>query len=163
MARADRKEGAEWSAWSRARPDYRKLSWETAVGIDVFPLPSRTRQPKLYRAVRLLYHFGWDSTPWAWTLTPGRPEGWSWWATYLVEVAAHRGISKRTLHAAKDLCLVDDRRHGFGPGSRVAWMPPRREFVAWVPWAQVKKYLDEEKRAGRPAIFPPLRLQTNAW
>ena len=142
----------------------------------MFALPSRTRQPKLYRAVQLLYHVGWASTPSTWQLTRdgliiGRlnvrrgglayvlrervpRDGYNWPAKDVIERARREGISERTLQEARKMCLAPDRRVGFGPGSRVMWCPPQREFVRWVPWKPIAKYLREERRAGRPSVPP---------
>jgi hypothetical protein len=102
------------------------------VGITdgLAPIPSRTASPKLYRAVLFLYGALADSTPCLWPPF-GHPRAVA--SAPLIEEAARRGISERTLREAKRLCLIDDGRAGFGPGSVPFWLPPRREFVRWVP------------------------------
>jgi hypothetical protein len=107
------------------------------VGVEVFPLPSKTAQPKLYRAVFLLYRLGWASTPAIWKDDEMRGEAMML-AAAVIAHARQLGISRRTMATAKALCQVEDRRVGFGPGSRIWWLAPRREFVRWVPG---KRYL----------------------
>lgn len=124
----DRELPSAWK-WTHRTP-WNQVRWDTLIGIPIHDLPSRTRQPKRYAAVCLLYELGWESTPALWTVE-GR-HGWTIPANVIVKIAAERDISERTLDEAKRICLVESRRLGFGRGSRVAWLPPRRQFIRWV-------------------------------
>jgi hypothetical protein len=140
-------EGVQLGLFGKApprRPKWR--TWEdfraTSVGLEVFPLPHPTRQPKLHRAVYFLYDALAGSTPGLWPPLGAPTPRWSAW---LLDEGERLGISVRTLREAKSLCLVDDRRQGFGTGSRTYWTPPRRESVRWVP----VKWLGSRSRPGR--------------
>lgn len=103
--------------------------WDEEIGVVVHPLPSRTAAPKLYRACLFLYRELARSTPALWPPW-GEPQAMP--AGLLIFDARAEGISERTLREAKKLCLVDDSRDDFGPGSVCYWLPPRRVFVRWV-------------------------------
>jgi hypothetical protein len=143
----------------------RAFSKLSTVGVQVFELPSKTRQPKLYQAVCLLYRLGWDSTPAIWSEErfERESEGQAWPARTVIEFARRQGISRRTLASAKKLCLVEDRRLGWGRGSEVVWLPPVRIFVQWVPADEYLKRLasalEPAERARRRKLTPAQR----AW
>ena len=89
-----------------------------------------------------------------WTVDPGEPTAWP--ARTVIAFAEQRGISRRTLHEAKKLCQVEDQREGFGPGSEIWWLPPRRVFVRWVPGHNLLEHLRDlrdqrkQKRSSPP-------------
>lgn len=113
----------------------RLLRWDEVVGVKTgWREPHPTRQPKLWRACRLLRR----------ELAAGeRP------AVELYALAREAGVSKRTFDSAKKLLGVEDTRHEFG--GRVFWRPPSATEIVWVEAAPFLAYERARLRASRAA------------